>query len=312
MRRLLVRAVQICEGNEKTLWLGQGRLANAYRTRWEDMSTDRREVPSTLTTLGTDSSPSVSVGLDRTPLEILADVARSQPSNNYDEGPYMGTARSTHPLPAPRAREDGSVPAQVQTPSSDQVSTSNVVGACNEGTNIGQRQPSESREVAPVPTGMYGQAANSPWRTNWPQQTTTHHVSFNGAHDLPLFGFDQGSMTMGADAVRLQDSSNPQVSGLYVSPSIDVSGASNDQPPDPTVRISGFHRTNMENHEPFGQAHSRPRPQDASSTESAFDQGLHSSLTHLGDGTTEFDTFWNWDNLTRVLHNDLGEQFNGQ
>jgi hypothetical protein len=301
VRRLLIRAIQICEGDEEALRSGQGRLANAYRTRWEDNDSDTLGALSNLTTSGTNTSPSVLMSLGRTPLEILAEVARSQPSNDHDEGPYMGGARSTPPLPVARARDDGSVTAQVQTPSSDQVSTSNVVGMCNEGTDTGQMQSSESSEAAPVPTTMYEQAMNSPWRTNWPQQTVTHHVALNGAHDHPLFGFDQGRTTMGADAVRLQAVSNPQ-----------VSGPSNGHPPHPAMRTTGFQETNRANHETPGQAHSPQWPKDATTTNAAYDQSLHSSLAQFGDGTTGFDTFWSWEELTKVLHDDLGEGFNGQ
>jgi hypothetical protein len=312
VRRLLIRAIQICEGDEEALRSGQGRLANAYRTRWENNNSDTLRAPSNLTTFDTNSSPSVSVGLGRTPLEILAEVARSQPSNDCDEGPYVGGARSTPPLPVARAQDDGSVTARVQTQSSDQVSTSSVLGACNVGTNTGQVQTSESREAAPVPTAIYGQAMNSPWRMNWTQQTATHHVPLNGAHDLPLSGFDQGSMTMGAGAVQLQDGSNPQASGLYVGPSIDVSGASNGHPPDFAVRTSGFRETNRANCETSGQAHSPPWPQGAPTTNATYDQALHSSLAQLGDDTTEYNNFLDWDNLVKNLYNDIGEGYDGQ
>jgi hypothetical protein len=310
VRRLLIRAIQICEGDEEALRSGQGRLANAYRTRWENNNSDTLRAPSNLTIFDTNSSPSVSVGLGRTPLEILAEVARSQPSNDYDEGPYVGGARSTPPLPVARAQDDGSVTARVQTQSSDQVSTSSVLGACNVGTNTGQVQTSESREAAPVPTAMYGQAMNSPWRTNWPQQTATHHVPLNGAHDLPLFGFDQGSMTMGAGAVRLQDGSDPQVSGLHVGSSIDVSGARNGHPPDPARRTSVFQETNMANHEQSGQAISHQWPQDLAITNPTNDQAVHSNSTPFGDNTTEFDNL-DWNNLFKFVYDDLGEGFNG-
>jgi hypothetical protein len=134
VRSLLLSAVRIYEGNEEALRSGQGRLANAYRTRWED--------------------------------------------------------------------NDGSVTAQVQTPSSDQVSTSNAVGACSEGTTTGHVQPSESRKAAPVPTAMYGQAMHSPWRMNaeesWPQQVAVRHMPHDGVQGLPQSAHCHTSMATGA------------------------------------------------------------------------------------------------------------------
>jgi hypothetical protein len=310
VRHLLIRAIQICEGDEETLRSGQGRLANAYRTRWEDISSNTLEVPSTLTTLGTNSRQSVSVGSGRTPLEILAEVARSQPSNDDNERPYMGGARSIPTLPVAGARNDGSVNAPVQTPSLDQASTSDAVGACSEGTNTGRGQTSEPHEAALVPAAMYGQAVHSPWRTNWPQQTATHHIPLNGAHNLPLFGFDQGRMTMGAGPVRLQDGSNPQVSGLPLGPSIDVNGAPNGHPPDSAVRTPWFQETNGMNHETPGQAHSHQWPQDLAITNPTNDQAMHSNSTPFGDNTTEFDNL-DWNNLFKFVYDDLGEGFNG-
>jgi hypothetical protein len=116
VRCLLIRAIQICEGDESTLWLGQGRLANAYRARWGDNDSNTLEAPSDLMSLRTNSSPSVSVGLSRSRLEILAEeAARIQPFSDNDGDPYMGGARSI-PEQAEqqlRAREEGPVAGQV-------------------------------------------------------------------------------------------------------------------------------------------------------------------------------------------------------
>lgn len=294
VRSLLIRAIQIYEGNEEALRSGQGRLANAYRTRWENNNSGARTPLSNLTILDTNATPSISDGYGRTPLETLAEVARSRLPNDHD----TSGAASNSPSGAAGARNGSSA--------------SVAVGACNEGTTTGQVQTWESREAAPAPITMYGQTINSPWQTKCPQQTAAYHVPLNGAHDPPLFGLDQGSMTMGAGAVRLQDGSNPRVSGLYVGPSIDVSGASNDHPPDFAVRISGFRETNRANCETSGQAHSPQWPQGAPTTNATYDQALHSSLAQLGDDTTEYDNSLDWANLVKNLYNDIGEGYDGQ
>lgn len=206
-----------------------------------------------------------------------------------------------------RLSRPGSASGVTQDRSTQATQAQPQLRAMNKGTNTGQVQIPESCDTGLVPTAMYGKAMNSPWRTNWPQQTATHHVPDNGAHDLPQFGFGRGSMTMGPGAIRLQDGSIPQVSGLYVGPSIDVSGASNGHPPDFAVRTSEFQETNMANCETSGQAHSPRWPQCAPTTNSTYDQALHSSLAQLGDDTTEYGNSLDWDNLVKNLYNDIGE-----
>ena len=85
MRRLLIRAIQICEGDEEALRSGQGRLANAYRTRWGNNDSDTLGALSNLTTDGTTSSPLASTESGMTALEALAEVADSRLSDGHIE-----------------------------------------------------------------------------------------------------------------------------------------------------------------------------------------------------------------------------------
>jgi hypothetical protein len=164
VRCLLIRAIQICEGDESTLWLGQGRLANAYRARWGDNDSNTLEAPSDLMSLRTNSSPSVSVGLSRSRLEILAEeAARIQPFSDNDGDPYMGGARSI-PEQAEqqlRAREEGPVAGQVPRLASNETDT--------------------------ISMATYGQHVQSPWDT----YATHDHAAVNEvpaevAHSYPL------------------------------------------------------------------------------------------------------------------------------
>ena len=293
VRSLLIRAVQIYEGNEEALRSGQGRLANAYRTRWEDKNSAGAAL-SSLTILDMIATRSTPVASGRTPLETLAEVAHSRLPNDPDtSGADLGL-----PSGVIGARNDSSAIA--------------AVGTRSEDTFTGLVQTPLPCEAAPVPMGMYRQNLQSPWPTNWPQQTSTHYNPLNGARSPPLFGFHQDRTIIGAGVVRLQDVSDPQASGSYNDTTTDMGGAQDGHSPGSAVRASGCQETNRTNYETSGQAYSPRWPQGAPIANFTYDQALDPSLAQLRNDIREYDSFSSWNNLVKNLYNDIGEDFDGQ
>jgi hypothetical protein len=194
VRSLLIRAIQIYEGNEEALRSGQGRLANAYRTRWEDFRRKTREVPSTLTT----SSPLASMEESMT-LEALAEVADSRLSDGHI-GQQPSGADLTSPSCVTGAPSDGLTNAPMQMSASNQGSVTNA-GVFSEGTATGQVQVSGPLKTASVPTVLYGQAVQPRWQAcaeqNHSQQIIPQHDSPYGAQSQQQYGFGHAGITMG-------------------------------------------------------------------------------------------------------------------
>lgn len=224
------------------------------------------------------------------PLSALATVAIAAAADEQGS-PMPGSNHQSHD-------------SQVWAPSIDHPRSTNTVRPQNKDTSTGLVLGSLPNEVASDPVPMYVQEMYPQWQTypaqKCSQQTSTHHIPLNGAQSLPPFGFDQGGPTIGAGAVRLQDGSNPV-----------VSGAQNDHSPDPTVQTSVFQETNETNHPVSGQALSSHWPKDAATTNATYDHALHSSLAQFGDGTAEYDNL-DWNELFNVVYDDLGESFSRQ
>lgn len=197
MRSLLIRAIQICEGDEEALRSGQGRLANAYRTRWEDHD---EETPATLSSLNTSVANAVSlasVQSDRTALETLAEVAHSRQPEDCPRGLQTGGTDSVPVSCASGAQNDSLTNVPVQIPASDQVLTTNTISACNEDTTIEQVQTSAPHEMASLRTATYGQAVQPQWQSyaeqNYAQRTTLDYVRHNDARSSPPYGSHHAS-----------------------------------------------------------------------------------------------------------------------
>lgn len=106
VRCLLVRAIQIYQGDEETLRSGQGRLATAYRTCWERMGSDRLVPP------GDGTVPSSIAN----PLETLAEVAHKQLPNHYVAGTDAGRDDTAISLDCGTAHSERTTTGQPQNP----------------------------------------------------------------------------------------------------------------------------------------------------------------------------------------------------
>jgi hypothetical protein len=204
VRSLLLSAVRIYEGNEEALQSGQGRLANAYRTRWEDNDSDMLGALSNLTTLSTTSSPLASTESGMTALEALAEVADSRLSDGYIEQQPSGVDL-TSPSCATGAPSDGLTNAPMQTSASNQNSATNA-GVFSEGTATGQVQAPGPLKTASVPTALYGQAVQPQLQEctelNHSQQIIPQHDPLYGAQSRQQYGFGHAGIIMGEQSTR--------------------------------------------------------------------------------------------------------------
>lgn len=217
VRCLLVRAMQIYQGDEETLRSGQGRLATAYRTSLE---ATRGEA---LMPTGDGAIPSVNTN----PLETLAEVAHRQLPNHYVAGLSGDGDDSAIPPDCDAAHSEGTSATQTQNPAPSEAGfvptatndenvqpmwQAHAEAGAAQGTNRPCVPPSDNLSLPQYELrSAEGPSFVAPW---WPGldchglHERTLEFSFHGG----LAGASQGAV---ADGHSTADDWEKTVDGLY-------------------------------------------------------------------------------------------------